>query len=365
MDAFSDIPFHNTGWAPALERFDSAIGALGTIIMPALPEEKSPGPFPLSPSLTDCARQYVDENWILHDIRKRPMKTFLARGIVTDADVISREQKRNSAYFHDFIHKHGADNWAGLRADIGGDICCISIQKSLGTDPFTSEELDILLSVAPRISMITSMLQQLDKARLGGLTDALEAMTTPAFLLNRRGEVIRFNMAGRAVLARGISLRDKHLVASGPDNVALQKHIGEVLWHVGIASSLAGQPIQIRREIGRPLLVRVQRLKTDVTLAYFESAWGIVTITDPDRHLAPVAAVLEAMFGLTGREAELVILLVESDGVTRDAAIRAGNTYETFRTHLKSIRYKTGVKTIGELIRLVSRMDKDLPTLRG
>lgn len=360
VDAFLDIPFQGMGWAPALEAFDTAIGALGTIVLSAVKGRIKPDAFPMSPSLSECARQYVDENWIQADVRQNAVKKFLACGVATDYDIFSREGKRHSAYFQDFIHKHGADEWAGLHVDICGEICCVSIQKPLGTEPFAPEELEALVSVAPRMSMVTSMLQQIDRARLGGLIDALDAMTTPAFLLNRSGEVIRFNSAGHTVLSRGMSLRERRLVARGPDNEVLQKRINNVFYAADTASPLSGLPLQIRRQTGRPLLVRVQRLKTDVTLANFGSACGIVTVTDPDRHLASVGGVLQSMFALTGREAQLVVLLVECNGITRAAADRANITYETFRTHLKKIREKTSIRNTGELIGFVSKIGSEL-----
>lgn len=355
VDGFLEIPFHDRGWSPALETFDAAVGALGTIILPAL-TEKMPGPFPVSPSLVDCARQYVEENWIESDIRRKPLPVFLSRGFVTDRDFILRDEKRRLPYFQDFIHRHGADEWAGVRTDIAGDICCLSIQRPLGVDPFTAEELQLLLSVAPRFSMLTSMLRQLDRGWLGGMTEALDAMQTPAFLLNRRSEVIRHNAAGQALLGQGISIAEKCLVAPGPGNRALQARIAEVLRHSEVASPASGVPVQIRRPDGRPLLVRVQRLRGDATLAYFASAWAIVTVTDPDRHLAPASEVLQSMFGLTAREAELVTILVKCDGVVRVAASRAGVSYETLRTHLRNIRSKTGVNGVGELVGLVTRI---------
>lgn len=359
IDAFLEIPFHEQGWAPALERFDAAVGALGTVILPAL-TEKMPGPFPVSPSMVACTGQYVEENWIREDVRQRALPVFLSRGIATDRDCISPDLKQRLPYYQDFIFRNGADEWAGVRTDIGGDICCLSIQRPIGAEPYSRDELRHLVSVAPRISMLTSMLKQIDRARLRGMGEALEAMQTPAFLLNRRSEVIGQNAAGRAVLGRGISIADKKLVTDGPDNRALQQRIAAVLRQSDLASPASGVPLQVRRPGGRPLLVRVQRLRGDATLAYFASAWAIVTATDPDRHLAPVAGVLESMFGLTRREAELVVILVECDGAMRVAAERAGITYETLRTHFKAIRGKTGLRGIAELMGLVSRIGAQL-----
>ncbi|MFG1204519.1 helix-turn-helix transcriptional regulator [Xanthobacter aminoxidans] len=355
VDKFLEVPFHGSGWAPALEAFDAAIGAFGTIILPAL-NEKMPGPYPVSPSLVPCARQYVEENWIKADIRLRPLKKFVRQGVVTDQDVISREGKRRSPYFQDFIHKNGADEWAGLRADIAGEVCCVSIQRPLGVEPFSPSDLAVLTSIAPRLSMLTSMIQQLDRARLNGLSDALEAMTTPAFLLNRRSEVVRFNTAARSVLNKDISIKDSRLELRGPDDNAFQKRVSDVLRQSGLASPSSGLPLLARREKGRPLLVRAHRLRSDPSLAYFESAWGIVTVTDPDRHLIPATDLLQSTFGLSEREAGLIRLLVQHDGVARDAADAAHISYETFRTHMRNIRAKSGINSIAELIRLATSL---------
>jgi DNA-binding CsgD family transcriptional regulator len=65
-------------------------------------------------------------------------------------------------------------------------------------------------------------------------------------------------------------------------------------------------------------------------------------------------ALLRSLFGLTGAESALVLLLVE--GLTLDeAAARQGVSRHTARSQLRSIFAKTGVTRQTELLRLVLR----------
>jgi len=68
----------------------------------------------------------------------------------------------------------------------------------------------------------------------------------------------------------------------------------------------------------------------------------------------PQMAFLKNRFGLTPAEARVVLRLVSGDSL-RSAAKALGIKYETVRTHLKSVFQKTGTGRQAELVILVIR----------
>ncbi|MBL8291281.1 MAG: helix-turn-helix transcriptional regulator [Bryobacterales bacterium] len=86
----------------------------------------------------------------------------------------------------------------------------------------------------------------------------------------------------------------------------------------------------------------------------------IAMITDPERNLPVLPALLEYFYGLTRREAAVAAKL--ADGVAvEELAKQLGIRYETARTHLRRIYEKTGTSRQSELVSLVARMRQHQP----
>lgn len=356
VDGFLDLVHDPAGWPPALDAFSDAIGATGLAIFTAGERGPTPGPFPHSRGLADLVEVYLRERWFAADERFRGAPTLARRGFFTDDDCMAADLRRRHTYYQDFIRRAGFDGFVGLRLDINGTLSCASIHRTVGLPPFAPDEIDALRRVAPRISMATSILVQIDRARVAGIGDALEAMTTPAFLLDAHGGVVRGNAAAAAVIGHGIEVAEGRLTAAGPDGGALQKLLARVMWPEGIAAPQSGVPLPIRRAGGRPLLVRVQRLRSEPALDYFSRAQMLVTVTDPDRRSRSAAETLRLLFGLTEKEAGVVLALLAADGDGAATAGRCQVSYETFRTHMKNIHAKAGTAGVADLMALATRL---------
>jgi len=78
-------------------------------------------------------------------------------------------------------------------------------------------------------------------------------------------------------------------------------------------------------------------------------------LIDLDAQERKPVAVLADLFGLTPREAQVASGLVTGADL-RDVAEGAGLTYESARTHLKSVLSKTDTHRQGELVALLNRI---------
>jgi DNA-binding NarL/FixJ family response regulator len=89
--------------------------------------------------------------------------------------------------------------------------------------------------------------------------------------------------------------------------------------------------------------------------ADLEDATAVLVVIDPDRGGTVSVGLLEALYGLTAKEAVLARALVRGrtlDNYCRDACI----SLNTARTHLKSIYRKTNTNRQVDLVRLLSQL---------
>ena len=75
-------------------------------------------------------------------------------------------------------------------------------------------------------------------------------------------------------------------------------------------------------------------------------------MTDPRKPIETPQEILQRLFGLSPREAEVLGLLVKGDDMQAVAA-RLGIDIETVRSHVKHIMDTTGVSRQADLVRLV------------
>jgi DNA-binding CsgD family transcriptional regulator len=98
--------------------------------------------------------------------------------------------------------------------------------------------------------------------------------------------------------------------------------------------------------------------KTEMPLGH--DLHAAVFICDPDQVYEGDIEAMQRLFGLTDAEGR-VMQIAGSGTPPRDIAATLGKSYETVRTHLKSVYRKTGVASQAELSRLVQSLQ--LPRL--
>lgn len=354
-DHFLNIALRPDGWTPALQALSDAAGASGVVVVCRERVGWHKAPYPHTPNHAELMQRYLREDLMRIDDRFRGAGALVQRGIMTDDDCLTDDLRKRSPYYQDFVIPGGLQGFVGVRLDIAGQLSCASIHRESGA-PFSIAEQSHLLRVAPRISMALTMASQIEGARFDGFADALETMTTPAFLIGHDGRMLRANAAGARLFGNGLVLTGGRLAAPGPDGERLQRLVAQIFRDGEPASGWSGRPVAIRRARGRPLLVRAQRLGTATALHYFSRAAAIVTATDPDRRALPAAETLQAMFALTAKEAAVLAALARNDGDTVTTATELRIAYETLRSHLKNIHGKTGTRGISALVALVVRL---------
>jgi len=86
---------------------------------------------------------------------------------------------------------------------------------------------------------------------------------------------------------------------------------------------------------------------------------GVVVVSDPDQHATVPGSVLKSLYGLTATESRLAEALVNALSVEQFAT-GSKTSYNTARSHLKSIFVKTRTNRQVDLVRLLARMISNL-----
>jgi len=199
------------------------------------------------------------------------------------------------------------------------------------------------------------------RRRLAEDAAVLDAFAAGMFLLGQRGEIVRANTAGEAMLAAKSPLRTRNGrldLAIPAANRALQAALAAAReGDVGLGGR--GTSIPLHGEFGSgdelvlhllPLnAVRQQSIDADRNAAF------VLFVRRVDRDDVAAIATFVQRFHLTPKEAEVLQTVVEVGGVPQAADV-LGLSPATVRTHVTSIFNKSGVRRQADLIRLLMEM---------
>ncbi|WP_210209414.1 helix-turn-helix transcriptional regulator [Rhizobium tropici] len=194
------------------------------------------------------------------------------------------------------------------------------------------------------------------KAR--GISVGLELAGTPAIFFNRLGRVTHVNAAAEKLLGAELQVFRGELRAAGSfETDAIRTRMRAVASSDWLRPDIGSEPISIARHDAPPLLLRIQRLGGSMP-DIFSYAEGVVLLEVPERSNANLQRhkqALQQRFRLTSQEADIAIRL--SDGMSlREIAEKTERSYQTLRTQLKSIFFKTGVSRQIELALIVANL---------
>jgi DNA-binding CsgD family transcriptional regulator len=217
-------------------------------------------------------------------------------------------------------------------------------------------------SLLPHIKRTCAVDERLVRAQreAATLAEALDRSKEAIALIDRHGRITRANRKAEEVFkaGRGITLtHDDRLIVNGTDardafSMSLVQCMHPLL--VGVDGQIgAPSPVVIPRANARPLILTLQPLP-DGLVGTFQ-AIAILFISDPEARPQDPTNSLKAAYGLS--KSELTLVMALAGGLTlQEHAAAHGITYETARSHLKSVRAKTGTRRQAEIVRLVHRI---------
>jgi len=223
---------------------------------------------------------------------------------------------------------------------------------------FTRSDVGLLRKMMPHLGRALEVSLRL--ADLQSQKTAHETLwDTLAFgvaLLDRGGKVVWTNREATGILARadGLAIRNKFLSAvSTTENAELQRLIRAAAATSEGRAVLAGVPLNVSRpSLRRSLALLIAPIR--IKRAFAGTPVAVVFINDPERKSETPPALLKRLYGLTGREAALAVLLLQGIDL-REAAAQLGVSMNTVRTHLRLVFEKTDTHRQSELVHLLLR----------
>src|SRR3979409_649020 len=136
------------------------------------------------------------------------------RGVVDDLDIISVDRIKKHPYYQEFLAPHRLRWFAGVKVACAEDLWCLSIQRTIDQEPFTTEEKQQLTTLSSRLSASVALARTLGASASTGLLEAFEISGTAAILINRHGKAFRLNQTAERVLASDFQISNGKLVSN-------------------------------------------------------------------------------------------------------------------------------------------------------
>ena len=192
------------------------------------------------------------------------------------------------------------------------------------------------------------------EARATGMLDLLETLTCAGFAISEDGTVARCNARAEHLLGNGLQIVDGRLKAQlCKDCHAIDALIGE-LDKTQLLSRPAPEPIVIKREKGRPLILSIVRLGPDLGSSFGGLA-AVLIADDLDCRPVPDKIVLSRLFGLSPAELLVAVRLAAGSSV-EGCANELRLTEGTVRQLIKQVFVKSDTHRQSEFVALANRI---------
>jgi DNA-binding CsgD family transcriptional regulator len=273
--------------------------------------------------------------------------------VLLSDDAVPLHALKETPFWLDFLRPmdiaHGV-GLIGLRTT--REVASLTLLRSEKHGIYRGAELTLMRALAPHWAhacLLRSRLGLLTDAHLG-LTDVLDRLTLGVLLLDRNGGLMRANAAGDRLLSEGTVLalsKGKPTALHGPARALLGFAI-DAATAGPMATQGKASAVPLTDREGRP-----RALAGTHALAggRYGAAHAVVFVQPVGAPLAAAAAMRQALmgvYGLTGREAELVGRL-DGGAELVEAAEAMGLTAGACRTRLKAIFSKTGTRSQADL----------------
>ena len=359
LDTIYSAPFDVNGWQAVCDQVSELANAVGSALVCSRPELR-PLNMIYSDSMSALIDEYVADYWYLRDARNIGLRnaglsgSFFVNGYVTDGQLFTPEQMKGEPFYADLLTRHGLKWYCGFLIGDSSNWSVLSINRGLHADPFSLNEVQLLMPYARHISR---------SARIAGLAnftaieDALqkfEDLSIPAIAIDAKGVVRTHNILVDEILGHGLSLRQGRLVCERDDD---QLHLDKLITQLATVdvTKYLTDPVIIRRRNGAVAFSVRGCPLVGPAADIFSGLSSILLMQSMRPSPKRVAKVLQQRFGLSPRQAQLTEQIANGRSL-KEAAEQMCITHATARDHLKAVFRRTGTNRQAELVGLVSRL---------
>lgn len=247
-----------------------------------------------------------------------------------------------------------------LGADIvteGGADCRLRITRTPGGRDFSPSDKTLCQSLLPHLKRAVTLHSRMEliETERQLYSTTMDRMLVGTVVFDEKGSVMRTNQVADSLLTEkdGIRIVQNTLHADYPvEDRELQRLIKLALSATTTRPAVP-EAMSLTRRSGRGSLgVLVRPVPLGAWSEDTHRPTAVAFIRDPDRKSQLSQEMIRHLFGLTGAEATLALLL--ANGLTLDeAAAELGIRKNTIRAHLRSIFAKTGVRRQTTLMHLL------------
>ncbi|MBI3710511.1 MAG: helix-turn-helix transcriptional regulator [Proteobacteria bacterium] len=268
---------------------------------------------------------------------------------------------RKSQYYNDWMRPQHVNHTIGTTLlSEGGSIFNLTLLRPADVGSFTTDEVKSFARVCGHFRRAMRIAMRLDAfaAQRSMTYDALDCLRYGVAFLNLDGKLLYCNAVTEALIEIGNGLTVRHGRLAAVDGAA-QRKLAALLQYFANdpsgAKELSPEHTVINRgDDARPLVLSAIRLSTHRRAFVTAQPTILLMIVDPDAAMPTAIELIRQLYQLTQAEARLAHALL-TGGNLRQAADKAGMTYETARWYLKLLFQKTDTKRQAELVaRLLS-----------
>ena len=353
LDAFHDAALGLQRWEDALQSVTEALGARSCVLIPMDQdlsvrrrlqlESRSHARF------TSLWLDRIDEAPDPHTTRPG-LLNLDHHPTVIEHQIASDEERAGMPYYRSIAAPGDRHWWASIRFRTRCRAWALPLYRTGRQGPYTIEEARRLDRIMPAIRRTVAFTEIVMEARASERLDTLADFGFPAFLLDGKGLVLRFNAAAGNILGPDIWINRDRLTS---DSRRLSRTLRDLCARPPDDPACPQAALMMRD--GVPWLVAQVARLSSLAQGVFHGGQRLLIL----RPVAPNgridAETLTAIFGLTPAEARLASELAVGQGLNA-ACAQLGIGRETGRTHLKSIFRKTHTRGQAELAALMNRL---------
>lgn len=277
---------------------------------------------------------------------------------VTERDLLAPDVWRASVMYREYIRPFGLGPslTVNVMLEDEGVSGFLGVIRRASDPDYDAADLERFHLCVPHLRQAVRVAARLHRsdARARSFAAMFDRLRIAVVVTDRFGAVDFLNAPAREIVAQadGLFIAGGRLAAT---DVAARSALAEAI----LAAIVGGAPdardlvALPRRRSANPLLVSVARADPDGEDAPVgRHLFASLFVCDPDRRYEGDAEALQRVYGLTDMEAR-VLVAVGLGASPREIAAELGNSYETVRTHLKSLFAKTGARSQAGLVRAV------------
>jgi DNA-binding CsgD family transcriptional regulator/PAS domain-containing protein len=366
IEAIYTAALDRAQWAQVLPRIGDALGGAGVLIgvHQAVGRMAWEQTARLDP---DCTARFKAQ-YTQTSVVVQPMPQMIVGEPFPMEAILPARALKKTDFYQDTLKPQGllhGLNMLLVRQPTGAAV--LGLVRAPRQGLYTQEELALLRRLAPHLSRALQIDLRLasTQAQRDSLAALLDHLTTATVLLDATGEILYANAAAETLLARGDGLQGRGgrlLAVHRGSQVALSQAIAAAQsCYRDLA--IAPSPVVLHRPAGgRPytaLVVPCPPAAVD-RAGLDPRAAVMLLLVDPDT--APrqsPTAILQALYGLTPKEARLAAVLATGPTLAA-AAATLHVSLNTVKTQCQAIFAKTDTRRQADLVRLLRGLGSDL-----